>query len=331
MGTEHVKRPVVAVDAMGGDLGPSAVVPGAIDGVREGAGFDLALYGDAAVIEPILAEQDPGSAAVSVVHCTQSIEMGESPATAVRGKPDSPIVKAMRDHREGNVQAVFSAGSTGAMVAASLVILGRLEGVDRPAIATVIPTLDGSFLLLDAGANTQCTPEQLLTFGMMGVEYARDVLEVEAPTVGLLNIGEEPSKGNELCVAAHALLAGSDLAFVGNVESRHLLRRPADVVVTDGFTGNMVLKLIEGFGAFMKDAAGRFMDGAPSAAGLGGLLKRMDYAATGGAPLLGVRGSSIIGHGSSSAYAVRNAVLVAGRMAVLELPARLQARLVPSD
>jgi glycerol-3-phosphate acyltransferase PlsX len=312
---------------MGGDLGPSAVVPGAVDGLRDGAGFALALYGDEAVLAPLLAAQEPGDLPVSIVHCTQTIEMGESPATAVRGKPDSPIVKAMKAHREGAVQAVFSAGSTGAMVAASLMILGRLDGVDRPAIATVIPTLDGRFLLLDAGANVQCTAEQLLTFGTLGKEYARQVLDIAEPTVGLLNIGEEPTKGNDLCIEAHALFAAREPAFLGNVESRHLLRRPADVVITDGFTGNMVLKLIEGFGAFLKDAAGRFASADAGGSGLGGLLKRMDYAATGGAPLLGVRGSSIIGHGSSSAYAVHNAVLVAGRMAVLGLPARLQEQL----
>ena len=321
--------PVVAVDAMGGDVGPSAIVPGALDALREG-GFRLALYGVRDAIEQEIAGLADVPSDYEIVHCSQVIEMDESPAQAVRAKPDSPVARAMRDHKDGRVQAVFSAGSTGAMVAGSLMLLGRLEGVDRPAIATVIPTYDSRFLMLDAGSNVQCSPQHLLTFAVMGDVYARELLAVATPRVGLLNIGEEASKGNELTIAAHALLAASDLNFVGNVEGRQLLFGASDVVVTDGFTGNMVLKLVEGFGAFLykayrestRDAA----EGA-QATGLGGLLNRMDYTSTGGALLLGVHGSVIIGHGASSARAVTNALLIAARLAAHDMPARLMKRL----
>ncbi|MBU1073075.1 phosphate acyltransferase PlsX, partial [bacterium] len=283
MSRAATEPPVVAVDAMGGDIGPPALVPGALDALREG-GFRLALYGDRDAIEREIAGLAAVPSSYEIVHCAQIIEMAESPAQAVRAKPDSPVVRAMRDQKEGRVQAVFSAGSTGAMVAGSLMLLGRIEGVDRPAIATVIPTYDGRFLLLDAGANVQCTPQHLVTFAVMGDVYARELLEVARPRLGLLNIGEEPGKGSELTVAAHALLAASDLNFVGNVEGRQLLFGEADVVVTDGFTGNMVLKLVEGFGAFLLKA---YRDSAPAAAngvgsaGLGDLLNRLDYASTG--------------------------------------------------
>ena len=321
--------PVVAVDAMGGDIGPSAIVPGAFDALREG-GFRLALYGDRESISSEIDGLDDPPDAYEIVHCSQVIEMAESPAQALRGKSDSPVARAMADHKAGAVQAVFSAGSTGAMVAGSLMLLGRIEGVDRPAIATVIPTYEGRFLMLDAGANVQCTPQHLHIFAVMGDVYARELLDVETPRVGLLNIGEEASKGSELTVAAHALLAASDLEFAGNIEGRQLLFGAADVIVTDGFTGNMVLKLVEGFGAFLYRA---YRDSVPADAagagssGLGGLLSRLDYASTGGALLLGVRGSVIIGHGASSPRAVTNALLIASRLASADMPERLRARL----
>ena len=321
------ERPVVAVDAMGGDFGSSAVVPGAVEALRDG-GFRLALYGDEAVVAEQLSTLDVDGLDYEIVPCTQIIDMGESPAQAIRAKPDSPVVRALRDHKEGRVQAVFSAGSTGAMTAGGLMLLGRLPGVDRPAIATVIPTYEGRFLLLDAGANTQCTPEHLRTFALMGDVYAREILGVERPRVGLLNIGGEPGKGNELTVAAHALLAGTDLNFVGNVEGRGLLFGESDVVVTDGFTGNMTLKLIEGFGLFLLKAYKDSAAGADQASqGLGALLARMDYAATGGALMLGVQGSVIIGHGSSTARAVTSALKVAARLASRAVPSLLNRRL----
>lgn len=315
--------PVVALDAMGGDHGPSVIVPGAVEALRDPGGFRIAFYGDNDAVSAALADSGAEGLPVEVIHCSDDIAMGESPAAAIRNKPDSPIVRAMRDHRAGKVDAVVSAGSTGAMVAAGLLLLGRLTGVDRPAIATVIPTYDGRFLLLDAGANVQCTPEHLLAFARMGAVYSREILDVAAPRVGLLNIGEEPGKGSELTVAANSLLSGSGLDFVGNVEGRSLLFDAADVVVTDGFTGNIVLKTVEGFGAFLLQAARR--SGAEDGGRLRDLLGRMDYAATGGALLLGVAGSVIISHGASSPRAIANAVRVGSRLAACAMPDKLAA------
>lgn len=328
------KTITVAVDAMGGDFGPSVTVPGVVDALRSLDGVAAALYGDETAVTEALTAADPGDLPVSVVPCTEDIAMGESPASAIRSRTDSPIVRAMRDHRAGDVDAVVSAGSTGAMVAGSLMLLGRLDGVDRPAIATVIPSLAGPFLLLDAGANVQCTPEHLLCFARMGHHYCRALLEVDEPRVGLLNIGEEPSKGTELCVASHELMSGvDDFRFLGNVESRNLLLGgEADVVVTDGFTGNMVLKLIEGFGSFLQKAAGAASGSeGGSRGGLRALLEKMDYAAYGGALLLGVKGTSIIAHGASSSRAVTNAVRTAARMAAKDMPAHLGQALSALD
>jgi glycerol-3-phosphate acyltransferase PlsX len=234
----------------------------------------------------------------------------------------------MRDQKDGAVDAVVSAGSTGAMVAASLLILGRLNSVDRPAIATVVPTAAGELLLLDAGANVQCTPEHLLAFARMGSVYAREMLEVASPAVGLLNIGSEASKGSELTVATHALLRDAGLHFVGNVESDRLLFGPADVVVTDGYTGNVVLKLVEGFGHFLHQLArsADLDDAARQAipAVLDLLQRRFSYEAYGGALLLGIAGVSIISHGRSTSRAIANAVRVARRQVDLAIPAKLQ-------
>jgi phosphate acyltransferase len=322
----------IAVDAMGGDFGPEVVVPGILAALREGAGCAVALYGDPAAIETALATAGGGEGLpVTVVPCTQDIAMGESPATAVRNRPDSPIVKAMRDHREGKVDAVVSAGSTGAMVAASLIVLGRIAHCDRPAIATPIPTLAGLSVLVDGGANVQCTPEMLLSFARMGTVYYRAMNDVARPRVGLLNIGEEPGKGNELTIAAHALLRDSDLAFVGNIESNDLLMGAGDVVVTDGFTGNITLKLVEGLSHFLGGlTTSEFTEPAEREAlrTLGGLLhRRFNYEVYGGAPLLGVAGVPMICHGRSTSRAFKYAVRVAERQAAAQLPRELERAL----
>ncbi|HPF35020.1 MAG TPA: phosphate acyltransferase PlsX [Candidatus Krumholzibacteria bacterium] len=328
--TGHRPTIVVAVDAMGGDHGPAVVVPGVLDALADRTDLQVRLYG---LPDPVAAAlgDAAGDPRVTIVPCLEDIEMGEAPAAAIRNRPDSPIVRAMRDHRAGEVQAVVSAGSTGAMVAGSLMLLGRLDGVDRPAIATVVPTLEGHFLLLDAGANVQCCPEHLHCFARMGRLFGAELLQLEAPRVGLLNIGEEPSKGTELCVAAHQLMsADPDLGFVGNVESRNLLLGAADVVVTDGFTGNMVLKLIEGFGGFLQRAARKLAaGGAAGGGGLRDLLGHMDYEEYGGAMLLGVRGTPIIAHGTSSSRAIANAVRVGARLAARGVPDRLAAAVAP--
>jgi glycerol-3-phosphate acyltransferase PlsX len=257
--------------------------------------------------------------------------MGDSPAAAVRNRPDSPIVKAMRDHREGKVDAVVSAGSTGAMVAASLIVLGRLAHCDRPAIATPIPTLAGHSTLVDGGANVQCTADLLLSFGRMGSVYVQAVHGVAQPRVGLLNIGEESSKGSELTVAAHALLLDSGLDFAGNLEGNDLLVGRCDVIVTDGFTGNITLKLVEGVAQFL-GGLGR-LDGVTPAEReglrvLGGLLhRRFNYEIYGGAPLLGVAGVPVICHGRSTSRAFQHAVRVADQQAAAQLPRALEKAL----
>lgn len=322
-------KPVIAVDAMGGDHGPSVVVPGAVAALAADSPFSLALYGDEAAVGAELDKLDTAGLPLSVVPCTQDIDMGESPASAIKNRPDSPIVRAMADQKAGRVRAVVSAGSTGAMVAGSLILLGRLPGVDRPAIATLIPTVKGELLLLDAGANTQCTPEHILSFARMGVVFAREVLKVDDPSVGQLNIGGEPKKGNELTVAAYQLLSGAGLNFVGNVEGNQFMLGPCDVVVTDGFTGNNTLKLVEGFARFLHALSRKpdLTDGERQAMGpvLQLLMRDFSYEVYGGAMLLGVKGISIIAHGRSSSRAVTNAVKVAWRQIAIDLPGKLAA------
>lgn len=324
-------RPVIAVDAMGGDHGPAVVVPGAVAALTPDSPFGLALYGDADAVGAELAKLDTDRLPVAVVPCTQDIDMGESPAAAIRGRPDSPIVKALTDHKAGRAAAVVSAGSTGAQVAASLIVLGRLPGVDRPAIATVIPTAEGRLLLLDAGANTQCRPEHLVCFARMGAVYARELFGVAEPAVGLLNIGGEARKGNELSVAAHELLRGAGLNFKGNVEGNEFLLGPVDVVVTDGFTGNNTLKLVEGIARFLVALSRRpdlaDQERAAFKPVLGYLQREFSYEVAGGAMLLGVAGVSIIAHGRSSARAITNAVKVAWEQVDADLPAKVAAAL----
>jgi glycerol-3-phosphate acyltransferase PlsX len=320
-------RPVIAVDAMGGDHGPGVVVPGALAALTPDAPFSLALYGAEEAVRTALAEAGGQDLPVTVVPCTQDIEMGESPATAIRSKQDSPIVRAMTDQKMGAVHAVVSAGSTGAMVAASLIILGRLSGISRPAIATIIPTVKGELVLLDAGANTQCTAEHLLSFARMGQVFSREMFGIADPTIGQLNIGGEPKKGTELCVEAYQLLADASLNFIGNIEGNQFMLGPCDVVVTDGFTGNNTLKMVEGFARFM----GALLQHPEISAGekqalkpvLGFLQKNFTYEVYGGAMLLGVAGVSIISHGRSSAVAITNAVKVAADMIRNQVPAKL--------
>lgn len=322
-------RPVIAVDAMGGDLGPSVVVPGTVAAMTADSPFSLALYGDEAAIQSELDKLDTDGLPISLVSCSQDIEMGESPASAIKNKKDSPIVRAMADQKAGLVKAVVSAGSTGAMVAGSLIILGRLPGVDRPAIGTLIPTVKGELLLLDAGANTQCTPEHIVSFARMGVTFVHEVLGVESPTVGQLNIGGEAKKGNELTVAAYQLLAETGLNFIGNVEGNQFMLGPCDVVVTDGFTGNNTLKLVEGFARFLYALSTKpdLTDEERLAMKpvLGLLMRDFSYEVYGGAMLLGVKGISIIAHGRSSNRAITNAVKVAWRQVEIDLPAKLAA------
>lgn len=323
--TSEKRRPRVAVDAMGGDIGPAATIPGVVAALREGGDCEVVLYGDPEAIGQAVADAGGEDLPLHTVSCLEQIGMDESPAAAVRGKPDAPVVRAMRDHREGAVDAVISAGSTGATVAASLLLLGRVGAAERPAIATFVPTVAGQTLLLDAGANTQATPDLLVGFARMGTAYCQAMLARERPTVGLLNIGEESTKGSELAIATHARLRESGLEFLGNVEGNEVLVGACDVLVTDGFTGNIALKLCEGLAQFVKALAGSGQLSPEELAGLGAfgaiIKKRFNYEVYGGAPLLGVDGVAIICHGRSTPLAFTHAVKVAERQVRAGLPA----------
>ena len=299
----------VAVDALGGDHGPEEIVAGAVDARSDR--IEPVLFGPAGLV----------TQGLEFVETTQVIAMDEKPADAVRGKPDSSLVAACRAVHEGHAAAVVSAGNTGAMLAAGLVYVRRLRGVLRPAIAVVIPTPKGPSVLIDAGANADCRAEHLLQFGVMGSVFAQEILDIPAPTVALLSIGEEPEKGNQLTLEAHDLLERSDLRFQGNVESRGVLAHAADVVVCDGFTGNVILKTMEGTIRTTFDWL-RSEITATSRGKAGGVLikpavarlrSHLDPDTYGGAYLLGLRGLSVIAHGNSSRAAIANAIRHAAR------------------
>ncbi len=322
----------IAVDAMGGDRAPEVPVAGALSALHELRGdFEIVLVGHRERIEPYLAARGTPEGRLRIHHASQVVDMDEGPSSALRRKKDSSIVAGLDLQRSGEADAFISAGNTGAVMAASLHTLGRIEGIDRPAIVTVFPTAGAPCLLLDVGANAECRPEHLLQFALMGRLYAMDVLGRPRPRVGLLSIGEEPTKGDDLTVAAHGLLKDSDLDFVGNLEGRDVLRGAADVVVTDGFTGNVLLKFGESFVDFLATTVHGEIRRHRLAA-LGALLmrpvfravrRRIDYAEYGGAPLLGVNGIVVIGHGRSSVKAYRNAV----RVAVLAVERRLNVHI----
>lgn len=303
----------IAVDAMGTDRHPAVEVEGAVGALRElPEDFQVVLVGDADRIRAELTRLgETGNERLAVIHATQRIEPGEAPAAAVRRKPDSSIVVGLNLEKAGEADAFVSAGSTGAVMAASLFILRPLPGVDRPAVATVLPTAAGPVVMLDAGANVDCRPAHLVQFARLGSVYAHDVLGREDPRVGLLNIGEEPEKGNELSVEAYRRLQGTDLNFIGNVEGRQIIEGMCDVLVTDGFAGNVLLKFYESVAGFVFGLLGQDLTGDGADEKLESVRRMLDYAEYGGAPLLGVNGISIICHGNSPPRAITNAILAA--------------------
>ena len=314
---------VIAVDAMGGDRGPAEIVAGAL--AARADGLTPVLYGDAGI--------DPHG--LDLHETTGVVEMHEKPAEAVRAKPDSSLVASVRAVHEGKADAVVSAGNTGAMLAAGLLELRRIPGVLRPAIAVPIPAQNGPSVLLDAGANADARPEQLLQFAAMGAVFAEEILGIPNPTVRLLSIGEEAEKGNQLTLDAHELLRSSDLNFQGNCEGRDILRGAADVVVTDGFTGNVVLKTLEGTIRTILEGL-RTEITASTRGKIGGLLirpaarslrHRLDPDTYGGAYLLGLRGLAVIAHGNSSSRAIENAIRLAARGVEHDVVGRLTTRL----
>jgi len=303
----------IALDAMGTDRHPAVEVEGAIEALHSLRGeFEIALVGDRDRIEAELTRLGwAGSGRLAVIHASERVEPCESPATAVRRKPDSSIVRGLALQRDGEADAFVSAGSTGAVMAASLFILRPVAGVDRPAVATVLPTAAGPLVLVDAGANVDSKPGQLVQWARLGVVYAQDVLGLEDPRVGLLNIGEEPEKGNEVAVETHRLLAETELRFVGNVEGRDIIGGPCDVLVADGFVGNVLLKFYESVAAFVSRLLVREVEAAGVVLQLDEVTRVLDYTEYGGAPLLGVNGLSVICHGDSPPRAIANAVRVA--------------------
>ncbi|HZG36391.1 MAG TPA: phosphate acyltransferase PlsX [Gaiellaceae bacterium] len=313
----------VAVDAMGGDRAPTEVVAGALLAAADG------------VTPVLIGPAGLDARGLELIEAPETIGMDEKPAEAVRAKPDSSLVVACRAVADGRADAVVSAGNTGAMLAAGLLHLRRLAGVLRPAIAVPIPAAKGPSVLLDSGANADARPEHLLQFGHMGAVFAEEILGLPEPEVRLLSIGEEPEKGNALTLEAHALLAESGLRFAGNAESRDLLAGAADVVVCDGFTGNVALKLLEGTIKTLLDALRAEITATPRGK-LGGLLirpaarrlrTRLDPDTYGGAYLLGLRGLAVIAHGNSSRVAIANAIRLAARGVDHDVVGRLAARL----
>ena len=310
--------PTIGVDAMGGDFGPSVVVPGVVMALREFPGrFRIVLLGDLDEVKDAWVKARAQDLPVEFVHAPERVEMDDQPSTVLRRKPNSSLVLATQLQKEGKIDAFFSAGSTGAVVAVSLLGLGRLERVSRPAIASIFPNRGKGCVVLDVGATSDCKPNHLVQFAEMGSCYAHDVLGLPTPRVGLLSIGEEATKGDELRQETHRLLAETpNLNFIGNVEGRDILRGEVDVVVTDGFTGNVVLKLAESVVGHLAQSARREI-GRNLQSKLGALLMRpaferlkgqFDYAEYGGAPLLGVDGVIFIGHGRSSPRAIRSAI-----------------------
>jgi glycerol-3-phosphate acyltransferase PlsX len=318
---------------MGGDLGPAVIIEGAISGARTHGG-NLLLVGDTQAIESALKAIEHKDVSVEVVEATDVITMHDHPAQAVRRKPQSSINVALRLIGEGRADAMISAGNSGAVMAASLMVLGRIKGIERPAIASYIPTLTGKTLLLDLGAVTDPKPSNMVQFAEMGRVYGERVLKIDNPTIGLLSNGEEPSKGNALVQQVHPLLAArEDLNFIGNVEGKDVTMGTVDIVVTDGFTGNVALKTAEGVAALFTEllraeimsTIPRKLAGVVLRPAFRALRRKLDYAEIGGAPLLGVNGAVIISHGRSSAKAIESAISAARRSVEADLSGSIAA------
>ncbi|MEF9863486.1 MAG: phosphate acyltransferase PlsX [Christensenellaceae bacterium] len=306
----------IIMDAMGGDHAPREIVTGAVEAINKFSDIQITLTGDKKAIEEVLADMDYDKSRLSMIHTTQIIEMEDSPVKAIKEKADSSMVVALRELSCGNAQMMISAGSTGALVAGATLIVKRIKGIKRPALAPVLPTKTGEVLLIDCGANVDCKPQYLNQFGIMGSIYMQKVFGINTPKVGLINNGAEEEKGNELTKEAYQLLKEAPINFVGNAEGRDLLSGQFDVLVCDGFTGNIVLKFVEGCaktilgmlkGYVLESTKAKigslFMKGAFSK-----LKKKMDYKEYGGALLLGLTGGVMKAHGSSDAKAIFNSI-----------------------
>jgi len=328
----------IAVDAMGGDLAPGAVVQGSLEAARQ-FGVSIILAGDEAAISREMEKSGlfgrQLNRLISIKHCTQAADMNDPPVEVLRHKKDASVRVAFDLVKSGQAMAAVSAGNSGATLAVASVVLGRLEGLERPGIASILPTVRGRTIVIDVGANVDCRPKFLFQFGVMAEAYARAVFKIDRPRVALLSIGEEDSKGNTLVRQAHDLFRAGPLNFIGNIEGRDLFLGQADVVVCDGFVGNVVLKLSEA----MAEVAGGMLEQELDQAqwpkisafflrkAFKNFQKKIDYAEFGGAPLLGVRGTGIISHGRSSPLAVKNAIRTAIEFIGEQMPQQLQERL----
>jgi glycerol-3-phosphate acyltransferase PlsX len=309
----------IAIDAMGGDYAPAVNVEGAIETVTDTEGIDIILVGDESSIQRELDGKKYLTNRIVIKHASQVVGMDESPSVAIRKKRDSSINRAIELVRNGEADGFVSAGHSGVVMATALLQLGTSKGVDRPAIATIMPSLKAPFVLIDAGVNLRCKPENLLQFALMGSAYCRAIFERSEPRVALLSIGEEDTKGNELTKEAFKLLKKIDINFTGNVDGKDIFTGIADVIVCDGFTGNIVLKTSEGLAdAIVKILKKEMAEQSVGRIGyllmknaLIGFKKKTDYDEYGGAPLLGINGTCIISHGRSTAKAIKNALRVA--------------------
>jgi glycerol-3-phosphate acyltransferase PlsX len=317
----------IALDAMGGDHAPGPIVHGALQAVAEDPELHVILVGDRAQVEPHLGNPGEASARIEIFHCTQAITMEETPVVALRKKPDNSISRCWQLLAEHKVGAIVSAGNTGAMVAGGLRLRRFLKNVKRPGIAAILPTQRGLCVLLDVGANVNPKPSHLYQYGVMGSIFARYILQCEKPKIGLMNVGSEEQKGHDLAKETHALFNASALRdqFVGNVEGRDINRGACDVIVTDGFVGNVVLKVCEGVFEFVMKIVAKEIIGALDVErhrgnqALHDLVHRYEYSSQGGAPLLGIDGICIICHGSSGDRAIKNALGVAAKYARAKL------------
>jgi phosphate acyltransferase len=325
----------IALDAMGGDHAPAPIVQGAIQAVQKDPEMRVVLVGDKAQIDPFLASAPGGLERLEVFHASQVIGMEESPGLAFRKKPDNSITRCWQLLQKRDVEAIVSAGHTGAMVAGGFLLRLFLKGVRRPGIAALMPTLKGLSVLLDVGANVHPKPAHLYQYGVMGAIYAKHILQRDNPKIGLLNVGSEEDKGNELAKETQELFRNSPVRdqFIGNIEGRDINKGICDVIVTDGFVGNVVLKVCEGVFDFVMRVVGKEVmstlktEQPLAQQALGNVIKRYDYHELGGAPLLGVDGICIICHGSSKERAIENALHVAAKHARAKLNERIVAEL----
>ncbi len=309
----------ILVDAMGGDNAPYDIVEGCINAVAEEQGFNIVLIGDSSKIEKVLIENKFHGNRITIIHADEAITNDDLPTKAIKTKKNSSMVLGLNLIKENKADVFISAGNTGALLTGSILILGRLEGIDRPALAPVIPTAKGGALLIDAGFNTVCKPLNYLQFGIIGTIYMREIFGIKNPAVGLINVGSEEQKGNETIKQAFNLLSNANINFVGNIEGREIPEGKIDVAVCDGFVGNVILKFMEGVGSFifegLKDVYSKNIISKLASLLVKGELKkfkkRMDYEEYGGVPVLGINGTVFKCHGNSNAKAIKNVVIKA--------------------